>query len=107
MSKQAYKRVRRALKTEVCRKPLDSRSWPGGYPLFYLTSDCGVLCPECVNEEIERIDHEIRNPDRHDQFRIVAVDANWEYPHLYCDHCSKRIGSAYAEDDADSTIPQE
>lgn len=107
MSKQAYKRVRRALKMEVCRKPLDAYTWPGVYPLFYLTSDCGVLCPNCVNSEIERIDQEIRNPDRHDQFRVVDVDANWEDTHIYCDHCSNRIESAYSEDDSDSNIPQE
>ena len=25
-------------------------------------------------------------------------DVNWEDAELYCDHCSKRIESAYAED---------
>lgn len=107
MSNQAYKRVRRALRMEVCRKPLDVYSWPGCYPVYYLTSDCAALCPSCANREIDRIDQEIRNPERHDQFRVIDVSVNWEDPHLYCDHCSKRIESAYAEDDADSTIPQE
>lgn len=57
----------------------------GGYPLFYLTKRDCVLCPLCANEE---------------KAVIVAADANWEDPELYCDECSERIESAYAEDEA-------
>lgn len=39
MSKQAFKRVRKSLGMEVCRKPLDSFAWPGGYPMFYVFTD--------------------------------------------------------------------
>lgn len=67
---------------------LRSYSEWGGYPLFYLDARNNVLCPDCANEN-----------DEFDQ-PIVAADANWENPHLYCDHCSQRIESAYAEDEA-------
>jgi hypothetical protein len=58
----------------------------GCYPLFYLNNHNDVLCPDCANE--------------HEDFdeTITAYDANREDASLYCDHCSKRIESAYAEE---------
>ena len=26
-------------------------AWPGGYPVYYVTADSGVLCPKCANED--------------------------------------------------------
>lgn len=101
MSKQAYKRVRRALKMEVCRQPLDSFAWPGGYPLYYLCTDGGVLCPDCANREIALIDEAIKNPGCDKQWELIGVDINYEDTSLYCDHCSKQIESAYAGDATD------
>jgi hypothetical protein len=98
MSKQCYKRVRRALSLEVCRKPLDAFAWPGGYPLYYLTYDNAVLCPACVNAEIVRVDAEIKSQDRNDQFRVVGADVNYEDTSLFCDNCDKLIESAYGEE---------
>lgn len=104
MSKQACKRVRRHLHLEVNRQPLPSYAWPGGYPLFYIFSDGGVICPDCVNAEIDEIDAAIRDkrgnrPHRsgYGGWAIDAVDANWEDPDMVCDNCGKRIESAYAE----------
>ncbi len=64
---------------------LPAFAWPGGYPVFYLDGENNVLCPACANDN--------------DAFTspIVATDANWEDPRLFCDHCSKRIESAYAD----------
>lgn len=74
-------------------------AWPGGYPIFYLTADQGVLCPDCANTERSAlIDQLDANCPDDDQWRIIASDCNWEDPDLHCDHCSKRIESAYAED---------
>ena len=56
-------------------------AWPGGYPVFYLTRD-SVLCPTCANETPED---------------VISGDANWEDSSLYCDECSQRIESAYAD----------
>ncbi len=69
-------------------------AWPGGYPVFYVTNDGGALCPGCVQDELEQC----CDPDAHG-WHVVAHDANWENPDLYCDHCSERIESAYAEQD--------
>lgn len=70
---------------------LPAYAWPGGYPLFYLDKHDNVLCPRCANEQ---------DPDGDDA--PVVGDANWEDPSLYCDECSERIESAYAEDEAET-----
>ncbi len=61
-------------------------AWPGGYPLFYLTNNNDVLCPECANGT-EEFDEE-----------IIEVVPNFEDENVYCDHCSRHIESAYGED---------
>jgi hypothetical protein len=61
----------------------------GGYPVFYLDRANNCLCAECA-----------QNNDEYDQ-PITAVDINWEDSSLYCDQCSERIESAYAEDEVD------
>lgn len=68
-------------------------AWPGGYPLFAITSDGGALCRHCVKSEREAIGTTTGT----DGWCVVAVEANWENPALYCDHCGQRIESAYAE----------
>lgn len=64
----------------------------GGYPLFYITADNGVLCSDCANKEMVRT----LDPDD-DQFHIVGCDINYEDDCLYCDHCEQQINSAYGE----------
>jgi hypothetical protein len=62
-------------------------AWPGGYPLAYMDAEGSVLCNECATKA------EIDGED-------MVQFANWEDPCLYCEVCSKRIESAYAEDEA-------
>ena len=57
----------------------------GGYPLFYVTKQNNCLCPDCASSNDQDYDP------------IAATDVNWEDPDLYCDECSNRIESAYAE----------
>ena len=64
-------------------------AWPGGYPMFYLTRRDGVACTDCANQT------------GIGDGGIVDGDVNWEDPDLYCDFCSQRIESVYADDDAD------
>ena len=101
MSLQAFKRVRRALGMQVCRKPLDTFSFPGGYPIYYATSDGAALCPDCVNKEIDRVDEEQKSyaaGDRwHLQFAVLHCEANYEDTDLACDHCNEPIPAAYAD----------
>ncbi|MCF7994964.1 MAG: hypothetical protein K9L32_01980 [Chromatiaceae bacterium] len=77
-------------------------AWPGGYPVYMLMGDGGVLCSTCVSREIRLIVDATRpNGSADQQWSCVAVDVNWEDPQLLCDHCGERIESAYADDDKD------
>lgn len=71
-------------------------AWPGGYPVFFLCSDGGVLSFDAAKQEAERIESAITDHDS-TGWRVVASDINWEDPALFCDHTGKRIESAYAE----------
>lgn len=77
-----------------------SHSDVGGYPIWYLCRDGGVLCPACVTENIKEIRAALADSGTDMQWEINAADANWENPDLICDHCNKRIESAYVEDKA-------
>jgi len=72
-------------------------AWPGGYPIFYIAEDSGVICPKCVQENLELC---IGDPGDlfADQWKIIAHEANWENPDLQCDNCNKFIEPAYGED---------
>jgi len=67
----------------------------GGYPLFYLMADNGVLCADCLTgADADGLSYDFEDP----QWYVEAYGVNWEDPHLYCEHCSGRIESAYAEE---------
>ena len=72
-------------------------AWPGGYPLYFVTSDGSALsfdaAKRCRRYILQSIAH---RSDR--TWRVVGVDVNWEDPALYCDETGERIPSAYAED---------
>lgn len=75
---------------------LATYAWPGGYPLYYIAQDGGILCPDDARKaEREGL---AGDPDA-PQWNIVAAEANWEDAFLFCDHCHARIPSAYAEDE--------
>ena len=76
-------------------------AWPGGYPLYFVTKDGGVLSFKAVEENRTEVDSAIRE-DNDRQWRVVACYINWEDSDLVCDHTNERIESAYAEpDDSD------
>ena len=102
MSKQALKRVRRALKMEVSRKSLDAFAWPGGYPIVYVFADGGCICPSCANENIREIDEAMRSPNGNKPhssgcggWALAGFDVNYEEPDMVCDHCGKFVDPAY------------
>jgi len=71
-------------------------AWPGGYPLYFVCDDGGSLCCRCANKERRNILESIAHHAR-DGWRVVGMDINYEDNMLYCDHCSDRIESAYAD----------
>lgn len=72
-------------------------AWPGGYPLFFITSDCAPLCFDCVRSEFLAVSLSVRWK-LSDGWRVIGAQVNWEEPDLRCEHCSKPIESAYGED---------
>lgn len=84
-------------------------AWPGGYPLYYVTTDGAALCADCLTKNralIVRATFEWGNRSKQGGTRVTCgwaisgQDVNWEDASLYCDNCNKRIESAYAEDEA-------
>jgi hypothetical protein len=71
---------------------LPAFAWPGGYPVYYLAADNGVMCPKCANSA------DCRNAEPDDkQWRIVAGDVHWEGEPLACENCNAEIESAYGD----------
>lgn len=71
-------------------------AWPGGYPLFFITSDGAALSFDSAKENARHIIDSIRNKSK-DGWRVIGCDVNWEDSDLYCDHSGKPIESAYGE----------
>lgn len=78
---------------QLIRKEWPSWAWPGGYPIYYLAKDGGVLCSKCANDNIKLTS----DPDAARDWSIVAADINYEDHNLYCDNCSQLIEAAYEE----------
>jgi hypothetical protein len=72
-------------------------AWPGGYPMFFVTADGGVLSFAAVRKEWRNIVDAHLRKDRRGGWYIEGYDINWEEPDLFCDHTGTRIESAYAE----------
>jgi len=92
-----------------------SYAWPGGYPLYYLDSCDNVLCPECVNRQQREYVLDVLSDvcnwaiDPSDDSTYfdcrdlpTAADINYDDNSLYCDACSERIESAYAEEEEEN-----
>lgn len=71
----------------------------GCYPLFYMTADDGVLCPDCANRENGS---KAAFYHRDKQWRLTHVDIYWEGAPMFCEHCNGEIESAYGDPEAES-----
>jgi hypothetical protein len=74
----------------------------GCYPCYLIMADGEALSFAAARDNLREVlaatHHD--NPDRTDQWRVVACEINYEDPRLFCAHSNERIPSAYAEDDA-------
>lgn len=88
----AYSRIDTGRKL---RSTLRHGQWtfPGCYPLYFITSDGGCLSFESVKENLAAVLDAIRT-GTDDGWRVVATEINHDGP-LYCDHSNKLIPSAY------------
>lgn len=82
-------------------------AWPGGYPIYYVTKDCGVLCPGCANDPTNPVtEYDPKKGVTIDEveWAIIAAEINYENEHLRCDHCGNRVESAYGEEGSSMNI---
>ena len=71
---------------------LPAYAWPGGYQMFYICQDSGILCPDCANENAAL------SGDRDDpQWNVTAYGINYEDQEFVCDNCNKLIPAAYGD----------
>ena len=63
-------------------------TWPGGYEVFFITSDGCVICHGCAIAEYSNVVDSIRR-DISDGWRIVAAECSANIDgEMYCDHCN-------------------
>jgi hypothetical protein len=98
MSKQALKRVRKAIGLPVNREELPAFAWPGGYPILYIFADGGTCCPKCANANIDQIAAEGRNS--HGGWALGGFYLHMKGEPDACDHCNAEMESAYGPVDA-------
>lgn len=73
-------------------------AWPGGYPLFFLTSDGETLSFEALQDRTTlRCVLDSIKTKANDGWRVVACEVNWEDQEMFCADTAKRIAPAYGE----------
>lgn len=72
-------------------------SWPGGYPIIYITEDGGIICPDCCNSEQSLIRDAWKRNDNTGGWYVVTPDIHYEGIE-HCDNCGKVCDPAYQED---------
>ena len=78
----------RKLRDKLIESPY---AFPGGYPMFAVTSDGGALCKDCCKSESRSIGTTYGG----DGWQVTGLSINYEDKDLYCDHCSQPIECAY------------
>ena len=66
-------------------------AWPGGYPLYAVTSDSAALCHKCCGTERSAIGTTTGS----DGWCVVGIGINWDEQDLICDHCGDMIEAAF------------
>ena len=64
------------LADQLVRSPY---AWPGGYPMFAITSDSACLCKKCCSSEREAIG----TTTGADGWCVTGLDINYEDTELY------------------------
>lgn len=72
-------------------------AWPGGYPIYFVTSDCDALSIKAARECWREIVAAHISGDTRSDWYIVAAYVNWEDETIYCVHTGAKIESAYGE----------
>lgn len=67
------------------------------YQTYFITTDGGCLCEECVKKNRVSVNDSITT-QTNDGWRVSAMDVNYEHIH-YCDNCDASIVGSYIGDD--------
>lgn len=71
-------------------------TFPGCYPLYFVTSDGAALSFGSVRENLRAVLWSIRHK-ANDGWQVIGCNVNYEDGELVCEHSGERIPSAYAE----------
>jgi hypothetical protein len=71
-----------------------SVTWPGCYPLYFITSDGAALSFETVRREFRSVLSSVKTACS-DGWRVVACEVNYDESELRDDHTGELIGAAY------------
>lgn len=71
-------------------------SWPGCYPLYFVTSDGAALSFEAVEQEFRNVADSVRHR-LDDGWRVTGCCINWDDNDLVCEHTGEKIESAYGD----------
>ncbi len=64
-------------------------AWPGGYEIFFITDDGGILCSPCVVKEWDEC---IEDADIGDGWNVTAYSHTGNIDEAEnCDHCYRTI----------------
>ena len=75
----------------------DYFAWPGGYEIFVITTDGGVICYKCVRENYRLMLESLRD-DMRDGWQIEVIDtAESCEGSTLCDNCYREL-SPYVEE---------
>lgn len=73
-------------------------AWPGGYEIYGITSDGGVLCCDCMRREY-RLIAQSRRHNYNDGWQVQAIALDCETDSFTaCDHCYRVIVEGYEDE---------
>ncbi len=72
-------------------------SWPGGYPIYFVSLDGGPLSFKAVRANWRQVIEAYREGECVD-WRMMAADINWEDEQLICAETNEPIECAYPKD---------
>lgn len=73
-------------------------AWPGGYPLYFVTSDGAAISFESARENAREIIAALNSGDKRGGWHVAACAINYEDSNLICDHSGRPIPSAYGDE---------
>lgn len=79
--------------------------WPGGYSLVAIMQDGGIMCCDCVRENLYEIAKDTRAAAKgegfHGGWELVGFDILWEGPEESCDNCNKVLPTEYGNPESE------